>query len=96
MVRAGKWKCPPGTETAWMGWENVLRAEYLPLDIEEYRREGYDNPYLQECREYNAALPDEEDVSVYIEKIRRYEIIKEYAVPLQIEISNIGNTRQAT
>ncbi len=76
----------------WQG-ENMIRAEYMPIDIEEYRAQGTSEEHLAKYEKYNSSLPNEETLSDYIEARKYYDLSKNHAVPITISIGNSGTSK---
>lgn len=73
----------------WLG-ENLIRSEYMPVDIEAYRAAGISEDQIQK---YNNSLPDEKAISDYIEAQKCFELSKDHTIPITISIENTGTAK---
>lgn len=76
----------------WYG-RNTILVDYMPYDLEEKRQEGYSEEFLNEFKAFNDQLPNQEQLNQYIEARRKFDLAKNHAIPLKIDISNSGTAK---
>lgn len=72
---------------------NVILADYMPYDLEEKQKEGYSEEWLKKFQMFNDQLPGQEQMDEYIAARRKFDFAKNHAIPLKIDIRNLGTAK---
>lgn len=71
----------------------AIRRKYLPVSIEDFSDETRAYITEEDIKKYNGALPDEEELGVYLKKYKAYHLAQDCGIAVTLSVWNSGNAK---